>query len=241
MDYLILGIVLVTLFFSLRTNYKISNVEEKQRKRNQQCKEDLDKTIVKLNTKVDSMEKRLIFLQKMISDYKESHESVSSKNINLLKKQLLALKSDTDLIKSIYLKTDIKKQQNSNHSSNESIQTELQQKEVVEQQPVVEVKSTQQDFHEKIKEKLQNMSGDEIWLLKQILSQEPLSWQTISQLQEEVSMPQFQIPKLSRKFIIDGLPVLMIKNAGDKMLVKWGDGLTADKIKAIQNEIRGDW
>lgn len=241
MDYLFLGIVLVTLFFSLRTNYKISNVEEKQRKRNQQNKEDLDKTIVKLNTKIDSMEKRIIFLQKMISDYKESHELISSKNISLLKKHLLALKSDTDLIKSIYLKADIKKQQNSNHSSNESIQSELQQKEIVEQQQVVEVKSTQQDFQEKIKEKLQNMSGDEIWLLKQLLAQEPLSWQTISQLQEEVSMPQFQIPKLSRKFIIDGLPVLMIKNAGDKMLVKWGDGLTADKIKVIQNEIRGDW
>ncbi len=234
---------MVTLFFSLRTNYKISNVEEKQRKLNQKSKEDFDKAIIKLNTKIDSVEKRLVFLQKMISDNKVNHESVSTKNLNLLKKLLLALKGDTDLIKTMYLKADIKKQKSPNHTSDQSLplQSDDQEQKDLSEPPVVEENAIHQNFHDKIKEKLEKMSNNEIWLLKQLLAQEPYSWQTISQLQEEVNMPQFQIPKLSRKFIIDGLPVLMIKNAGDKMLVKWGDGLTEEKIKAIQEEVRGDW
>lgn len=242
MDYLLIGIVLFVLFFSLRTNYKISNFEEMLKRMNHQNKVEEKNNVSKIIAKIDSLEKRTVVLQKLQHDYQESNDLTSTKNLTVLRKELSSIKNDIDLIKTIYLKTSPNNGEQEVKTTKEISETA----ELFETEPHLKKISapenkTNEDFHVKVKEKLENMNGDEIWILRQLLSQEPLMWQNVVEMHDDISMPQFQIPKLSRKFIIDGLPVLMIKNAGDKMLVKWGDGLTEDKIGIIKNEIRGDW
>ncbi|MEA1884835.1 MAG: hypothetical protein U9N62_10005 [Thermotogota bacterium] len=243
MDYLLLGIILFILFFSLRTNYKISNLEEKLKKNNQKQKEDMEKTLSKIKVINESMEKKIVFLQKTLNDFRENQDKSTLKSQNVLKKQLATIKNDTELIKTLYLKPDKKLQE-----TNDTVELgKNKEATAVKETPLEDSNTIKQEekyvelFSEKVKEKLKKMSGDEIWLLKQLLSQAPLQWQNVSEMEDEVSMPKFKIPKLSRQFIIDGLPILMIKHAGDKMFVKWGEGLTSDKIVDVQNEIRGDW
>ena len=242
MDYLLIGIVLFVLFFSLRTNYKISNFEEMLKRMNHQNKVEEKNNVSKIIAKIDSLEKRTVVLQKLQHDYQESNDLTSTKNLTVLRKELSSIKNDIDLIKTIYLKTSPNNGEQEVKTTKEISETA----ELFETEPHLKKISppenkTNEDFHVKVKEKLENMNGDEIWILRQLLSQEPLMWQNVVEMHDDISMPQFQIPKLSRKFIIDGLPVVMIKNAGDKMRVKWGDGLTEDKIGIIKNEIRGDW
>src|SRR6056297_2137143 len=108
MDYLLLGIVCITLFFSLRTNYKLSNFEEEQRKVNRQNKDEMGKILSKLHSQIDSVEKKMTVLHKSMNDFKDNNDKSESKNLNALKKQIAAVKNDTDLIKSLYLKPDKK-------------------------------------------------------------------------------------------------------------------------------------
>ncbi len=242
MDYLLFVIIFITLFFTLRTNYKISNLQEKQKKNLQRQKEDFTLLFSKVNKNMESLEKKMVFFQKSLNDLKENQEITAQKNLNVLKKQLIAVKNDTDLIKTIYLKPQKKSEPaNGNFLTAEQGLIKQKPERSSEENALNEQVDYLDSFNQKIKEKLKQMSGDEIWILKQLLAQEPLDWQNISELDEEIAMPKFKIPKLSRQFIIDGLPILMIKNAGDKMYVKWGEGLTTDKIEEIQKEIRGDW
>jgi len=203
----------------------------------------MGKILSKLHSQIDSVEKKMTVLHKSMNDFKDNNDKSASKNLNALKKQIAAVKNDTDLIKSLYLKPDKKGEDKTSLSTTKENGQSHQIRETSPKETQVSAQETnyQEEFIVKVKEKLKNMTGDEIWILKQLLNREPLIWQNVSELQDEIAMPQFQIPKLSRKFIIDGLPVLMIKNAGDKMLVKWGEGLTTDKIEWVQTQIRGDW
>lgn len=243
MDYLLLGMILFILFFSLRTNYKISNLEERQKKNSQKQKEEMEKTLSKIKVINESMEKKIVFLQKTFNDFREYQDNANLKYQNAFKKQLTTIKNDTELIKTLYLKPD-KKSQETNDTDKLA---EIKDSTAVKETPSEDSNTITQEekhvdlFSEKVKEKLKKMSGDEIWLLKQFLTQAPMQWQNVSEIEDEVSMPKFKIPKLSRQFIIDGLPILMIKHAGDKMFVKWGEGLTSDKIEDIQKVIRGEW
>lgn len=242
MDYLLTGIVLITLFFSLRTNYKISDFEENQKKINQKQKEEYEKLITNLIKSIHSIDKKLIFFQKTINDLKEDHDKSSMKNLNLLKKQLSGIKNDTDLMKTLYLKSNSKTETDKSRSKNEPDPFSLiKQKQTVGVVSMPIIQEKKESFSDKVNEKLKNLDGDERWILKQILGQEHGKWQNISDLETDVSMPKFKIPKLSRQFMIEGLPILMIKHAGDKMFVKWGEGLTDEKIEDIRNEIRGDY
>jgi len=242
MDYLLLGIIFITLFFTLRTNYKISNLQEKQKKSQQHQKEEIVQSFSKVNKNIESLEKKMVFFQKTLNHLNDNQDIIAQKNLNILKKQLVALKNDTDLIKTIYLKPQKnKKEDNDKLLKNDQEIKESETEKKTQGNTLNEQDNYLDTFNQKIKEKLMHMNADEIWILKQLLTQEPLNWQNISELDDEIAMPKFKIPKMSRQFIIDGLPILMIKNAGDKMYVKWGEGLTTDKIKEIQKEIRGDW
>jgi len=243
MDYLIMGFVLFVLFFALRTNYKISNLEEGHKKSAQRLSQEVEKIFSKIKMDVESIEKKIVFLQKTLNEMKESNDQSAAKNLNIVKKQLAAVKSDTDLIKSIYLKPEHKsvKTQTSKTLETQNKVLPSEERNTKEFKKETTEKNYNKAFGKKLREKIQNLNGDEIWILKQLLAQEPLAWQNISDLEDDVAMPKFKIPKLSRQFIIDGLPILMIKHAGEKMYVKWGDGLTKDKIEDIQKEMRGDW
>lgn len=243
MDYLLAGMVLVTMFFTLRSNYKISNLEEKQKKLNQQQKEDVVRVLSKVHMNVEAMDKKMVFFQKSLNDLKNSNDMIAKKNLSILKKQLDSIKGDTDLIKSIYLKPEA----NNNEKKEQLLVNETNKTSIIQEKKEKETESTTQEknyietFNSKVKEKVKNMSPDEKWILKQLLINDPLNWQNVSELEDDVEMLKFKIPKLSRQFIIDGLPILMIKHAGEKMYVKWGEGLTREKMENIQNEIRGDW
>ncbi|MFW6248304.1 MAG: hypothetical protein ACOC4J_00875 [Bacteroidota bacterium] len=243
MDYLLAGMVLVTMFFTLRSNYKISNLEEKQKKLNQQQKEDVVRVLSKVHMNVEAMDKKMVFFQKSLNDLKNSNDMIAKKNLSILKKQLDSIKGDTDLIKSIYLKPEA----NNNEKKEQLLVNETNKTSIIQEKKEKETESTTQEknyietFNSKVKEKVKNMSPDEKWILKQLLINDPLNWQNVSELEDDVEMLKFKIPKLSRQFIIDGLPILMIKHAGEKMYVKWGEGLTREKMENIQNEIGGDW
>ncbi len=236
MDYITTGAILLVLFFTLRTNYKISDYYERHKKKNASDGETNKKVYSNLLIKTDSLEKRIVILQKMLKEIKEETYEQSGKNLKLVQDEIAQIKSDTDIIKSLFLKQSVKQDIVKISDKDENTSAQLDEESTQE----IEKSNINLGFDEKIKEKLSHMDANEIWLLKQIVEKEPESWHSIGDFDYESSTAQFQIPKMSRKLIVDGLPILKIKNVSDKMLIKWGEGLTSEKKSTILEEIRGE-
>lgn len=236
MDYITTGAILLVLFFTLRTNYKISDYYERHKKKNASDGETIKKVYSNLLEKTDSLEKRMVILHKLLKDNNEKTDEQARTNLKSVQCELNQIIRDIDIIKSFFLKQSVKSGDIAKRNQDEKTNINTIEKSTRE----VKKNIIHNEFSEKIKEKLSHMDTNEIWVLKQIVEKEPESWHNVGDFDYESSNAQFQIPKMSRKLIVDGLPILKIKNVSDKMIIKWGEGFTIEKKNTIQNELRGE-
>jgi hypothetical protein len=249
MEIIIIILIVLILFFVLRTNYKLSEHEEK-------TKNILDDEIQKsisVNTqileKVTSLEQKFIFYQNQLNDSLSDNDSQISLRNRKINRELEQIKADTDIIKSFYLKRSVKKtseipstdvhreepKKDAKGISSNVVKSRIENKNIT-----IPVSSVSEDFKNNIKEKIENMTLHEMWILKQIFEKTPEEWFNAAEIETDQSNITFIMPKLSRKFIVDGVPIIKIKTLRDKMMIKWGESLTDEKREIVLKGIRGE-
>lgn len=260
MEIIIIILMVLILFFVLRTNYKLSEHEEKM-------KNILDDEIQKstsINTqlleKITSLEQKFLFYQNQLNDSLSENDSQFNLRNRKINRELEQIKADTDIIKSFYLKRSVKKtseihstnvyseepKKDTKEISSNIVKSRIENKNItkktqsVKKEIAIPVSSVSEDFKNNIKEKIENMTLHEMWILKQIFEKTPEEWFNAAEIETDQSNITFIMPKLSRKFIVDGVPIIKIKTLRDKMMIKWGESLTDEKREIVLKGIRGE-
>jgi len=271
MDFIIIILAVLILFFIMRTNYKLSEHEEKTRRVLNEDIKNFSSVNEELLQRITSIENKISFYQNQLNDLMSENNSQNTQRNRRIAKELEQIKNDTDIIKSLHLKRSIKKSDEkiqktffepqepereirsrpqiarvNSESANDEVKEEKHEKEVLQTVPVEKksegkpVSSEDGIFKKNIDEKIGNLTIDDIVLLKQVFGKPNGIWFNSAEIEEDQANNQFVLPKLSRKLIVDGVPVIQIKTLRDKMMIMWGESLTDSKVEIVLNAIRGE-
>ncbi len=272
MDFIIIILTVLILFLILRTNYRLSEHEEKTRKVLDEDIKHFASINDELLQRITAIENKISFYQNQLNDLISENNSQNHQRNRRISKELEQIKSDTDIIKSLHLKrsikrTDEKSNSNSSMLPDHEIMKEKKKKTTIltenksdlnlkkklpkesggnEPQPILksmeEKKITTEDesFKKIINEKIGSLTIDDVVILKQIFKKQHGVWFKGTEIEEDQTKIMFALPKLSRKLIVDGVPVVKIKTIRDKMMIMWGESLTESKVKIALKSIRGE-
>lgn len=248
MEYLLLVISGLSLFLIVMSNFKVSRVEEIQKRH-----EDTQKSINETMNSIISLQKR-IFETLNENSPEESAEHAYGGDTNLsVKNELLNMDRKISNIQSILKKMETNRNERSFNDSNVmnaskktfSIENKLNstsensQVKVIQeiQNDIVEIEA-KEDRNMEIKFnkfiiKYNNVTEDEKFILNRILKNSPGNWEKIEPEFMKDTTLRFILPMLCRKFIIDGVPLLKMKEIAGSFKVIWGESYPDALVQRI--------
>ena len=240
MDLLILSVLLLTVFLLLRTNLKISEHDEGNKKNLNRVLAEQEKGERTLQTRLEIIEKRIITMEKSVQESVPTEKSKESRAVSQVKiSELLSeIGSLKDILKDIKTETKDSRERTANTERSKKTDRQSQpfgeNREESDQQNVPLKKNN--GFRNQFDKRVQQLNSKERWLSRLIVEKKPGEWYPIADITQDDKNYIFVIPKLSRKLITDGIPVIKMKTVKDKLYAMWGETLTKEK-QAIVSDI----
>jgi len=239
MELLILSVLLLAVFLLLRTNFKISEHDEGSKEKMSRVLAEQEKGERALQTRLEIIEKRIIAMEKSVQESVSTEKSKPAAAISQVK--ISELLSEIGSLKDIL--RDVKTEnnnpgeraagsENEKHSDHFSKDLEGNTGESVEQKESLEKNN---GFRNQFDKRVQKLNSKERWLSRLIVEKKAEEWHPIADITQDDKNYIFVIPKLSRKLITDGIPVIKMKTVKDKLFVMWGESLRKEKQAVVSD------
>jgi len=244
MEYIYVVISGLALFFIVMSNYKVSRVEE-----NQKCHEENIKKLIDL---VNSVEENQKMLSQKIDGLVELpvNDTANKSNVNMgnFKNELISIDRKISNLHSLVgkIKTNPEKAVNSNVNKQDSKKTNFDvpqkkqtnksemsndKKNIPAEDENVDVDS--EILFNRFIIKYNQITEDERFVINRILKNSPATWERIEiDFMQEKTL-RFILPLLCRKFILDGVPLIKMKEIGGGFKVIWGESFHENFLKRI--------
>jgi len=199
-------------------NFKISRVEEKLLKKISLLEDNLKKA-AESSSKKENAESSAGF----ILPEKKPNENVE-KEIKKVGNLLLSIENKIRDIERRF--SDIQKQEKTEESE---IFREIKPQIIKKQENIKEEKKLSSGgiFMKSFLEKYSKVSVDEKKVVSRLFKIQPGNWVKTDQLEIKETMERFLVPLLCRKFVLDGVPLIKMKDVGGKLKIVWGDSFVS--------------
>lgn len=221
MDWLLLILIGGSLFFTLMSNFKMARIEEQYQKQAKQALLEKEDWKSQWMAKDKAMHQILNEIQQQLKASIVEFQTIATQ----------AIRKDLRALEQIF---------NRIQEQLESIKDQLQEDSHPSPAPPALIKQASEENHDRsskflsaILSRIDAFSPEEKQLVTKVFRTEASRWHKPSETGISETTSKLVFPLLGRKLIINGVPLIKIKDAGGSVKFIWGDGLADYEQKAI--------
>ncbi len=226
MEWLLVFLIAGSLFFTLMGNFKISRLEEHSQKQAQEAEAEREKWKNQWIEKDKAIHQTLSDIQDQLKGSIDEFQTTA----------IQAIRKDIRSLEQVFARI---------HQQIESMKDQLQEGPIPVQSPPIFEQPTAIEpsvegptppsnrFLTSILERMHSFSPEEEHLMIKVFQTEASRWHRPSETGISETTSKLIFPLLGRKLIINGVPIVKIKESGGFVKFLWGDGLADAEQESI--------
>jgi hypothetical protein len=226
MEWLLVILIAGSLFFTLMGNFKISRLEEHSQKQAEEAFTEREKWKNQWIEKDKAIHQTLNDIQHQLKESIEEFQTIA----------IQAIRKDIRSLEQVFARIQQQIESMKDHLQEETIPD---QSSPVPEQPT-ELKPSFEEpaapanrFLPSILERMRSFSSDEEHLMIKVFQTEASRWHRPSEAGISETTSKLIFPLLGRKLIINGVPIVKMKESGGFVKFLWGDGLADAEQESI--------